>query len=476
MQVRNRFTLWLSLTAAVASVISSSFVIHEGKEEIHELVNYELSDIAESIFTEIGAATDESRAFNVSTIHFPISRYWLRIIDTSGQILYTTKLARQVGIPIRKTDKSYHVAVEIPHELLWIPSEELKDMEEIANEKVQLHVRYITKDVRGENYSVLIGRPLLLESAELKDIFQELAIGICIIILLIVVMSYIVSGRILKPISDINQMIRKIRETSLDKRIPLGKSKDELYELAASLNSMFDRLQYSFQQQRNFVGNAAHEMKSPLTILMLGHENMLAGNPDQQIRNSLEKQLNSMRRLNKLIRDLLSIARLEQQETLNREPVDISELINGILEDYLEVIRAKKIHVTTFLKPVTINVDQEKITRLFINLIDNAIKYNHQQNGILEISASMNRDYLEIQVINGGEGIPSEDIPHIFDQFHRVEKSRSQTYGGAGLGLTIARRIIVMHGGTVEVTSDRERTTFRVSLSKGWEAEVQIGD
>lgn len=243
-----------------------------------------------------------------------------------------------------------------------------------------------------------------------------------------------------------------------------GKSKDELYSLASSLNSMFDRLEHSFQRQRNFIGNASHEMKSPLTILMLGHEEMLLGNLPEEIRTDLEKQLFSMRRLNKLIRDLLSIARLEQQEGLSREPVNLDELIHGVLEDYEAILNVKQINVTTRIPYLTFSADHEKLQRLFINLIDNAIKYNCDMDGQLDIQAKQKNAFTLITVTNSGITIPAGDIPKIFNQFYRVEKSRAQVYGGTGLGLTIAQRIVEMHGGSIEVTRAKGYTTFLITL------------
>lgn len=136
-----------------------------------------------------------------------------------------------------------------------------------------------------------------------------------------------------------------------------------------------------------------------------------------------------------------------------------------ILYDYEDIISDKDIEVSVQLPEIKLLLDYEKIHRLFINLIDNGIKYNRDNNGWLRISASQDKNEVAIDVSNSGETIPEKDLTHIFKQFYRVEKSRSQAYGGTGLGLTIARRIVEMHGGTLSVTSIDNRTTFRVTLS-----------
>ncbi len=467
MKVRTTFTLWIALTSMASAIFFSMFVLHEMKEEFGEIIDYELTDIAEAVFTNIASVAvtgSNTPHIQPQTINYPLSHFWIRVADGSGRIIYATKLAETTDIPVTANNHGYIVLRNIPYDQIWIPEDELAELKGTVDHKVKLWARFFTRTIGGQDYSVHIAKPLLLISVEFNEIVRELAAGIVLTILLILVVAYLVAGRILSPLVSINNMIRQIRETSLNTRIPLRKSKDELYTLSASLNAMFDRLENSFTRQRDFIGNAAHEMKSPLTILMLGHEEMLANEPKKEIRHALEKQLYSMQRLNKLIRDLLSIARLEQQDTLRRELIDVEAKILDILEDYKEITREKRITVTTKLEPLTIAADSDKIHRLLINLLDNAIKYNKELDGTLDIAACRVRDEAVITVTNSGKTIPPEDIHHVFKQFYRVEKSRSQAYGGTGLGLTIALRIVDMHGGTLDVNSTGGITTFTVTL------------
>jgi signal transduction histidine kinase len=467
MKVRTTFTLWIALTSMASAIFFSLFVLHEMKEEFGELIDYELKDISEAVFTNIAsvAATGGNAPhIQPQTINYPLSHYWIRVADGSGRIVYTTKLAEIADIPAAPNNKGYMIRRDIPFEHIWIPEDELAELKGTVDRKVKLWARFFTRTIEGQDYSVHIAKPLLLLNAEFNEVFQELILGISITILLILGVAYLVAGRILSPLVSINNMIRQIRESSLNTRIPLRKSKDELYTLSTSLNAMFDRLENSFTRQRDFIGNAAHEMKSPLTILMLGHEEMLATDPNKEIRHALERQLYSMQRLNKLIRDLLSIARLEQQDTLKREHIDLDAKIIAILEDYSEITKGKRITVTTALEPLTLAADSDKIHRLLINLIDNAIRYNKDLDGTIDITACRVKDEAVITVTNSGQTIPPEDIHHVFKQFYRVEKSRSQAYGGTGLGLTIALRIVEMHGGTLEVNSTNGITTFLVTL------------
>ena len=467
MKVKVKFTLWISLTAMAAAIFCASFVIKEMNDQFEDSIDYELADIADAVFANLTPAASlgsQPPFIRPLTIRYPLSRFWLRVTNSSGNTIYATKLAELADIPPVKDTHGYMVERKIAREHIWIPPGEREEFDKKTDGSVKLRARLFTRDIGGQRYSVQIAKPMLVISSELNEFLHELALAIVVALLLIVTISYFVAGRILKPLVTINNLIREIRETSLNRRLPLGKSKDELYVLTASLNSMFDRLEHSFQRQRDFIGNASHEMKSPLTILMLGHEDMLSAKPPEDIRNELEKQLVTMQRLNKLIRDLLSIARLEQQETLSREPVDLPELINGVLENFDDILKAKRIKVAMQTPILVFSGDYEKLQRLFINLIDNAIKYNQDMNGRLDIKVIKQKISTLITITNSGATIPDEDIPKIFNQFYRVEKSRAQAYGGTGLGLTIAQRIAEMHGGSIEITSSESITTVLITL------------
>jgi signal transduction histidine kinase len=292
----------------------------------------------------------------------------------------------------------------------------------------------------------------------------RLAWGICGTIVLIFLSSCYLARRLLQPISTINHQVRQIREHSLNKRIPLGKSRDELHELSNSLNTMFDSLQHSFARQKQFIGDAAHELKSPLTILMLGHEEMLAGNPPEMLRLELEKQLTTMRRLNRLVRDLLAISRLEQEEVCRRETVDLDLLVRQVIDDYHDMLQARRITIEIDTSAEKIRGDSEKLLRLLINLVDNAIKYNQAKDGRITIMTEKKKGGAVLSISNTGAEIPAGDLPHVFDQFYRVEKSRSLAFGGSGLGLTIVKRIVELHGGSISVTGSNGWTTFTIRL------------
>lgn len=464
MKVRTKFTLWISLASLTATIVFTAFIFDETTEELTEFVDQELADIAENIFSVIELQHDPPQKIPPQAISYPIDHYWLKVTDKAGTTLLATKLAGFAELPLPENKPGIMVTRDIPHEQLSIPPEGEEDLEGLAIEKVKLRVRFFTRTLHNTEYAVQIAKPLLLVDAEIKEILRELGVGVVVTIFVILFVAYFVAGKLLDPLATINSMIREIRENSLDMRIPVGKSRDELHSLTVSLNSMFDRLEHSFKEQKDFISNASHELKSPLTVLMLGHEEMLCGSLPKEIRSELEKQLHSMRRLNKLIRDLLSIARLEQQESLDRETVVLDELIETTLGEYSEMLKSKRIRVTNSTTQIAVLGDRDKLHRLFINLIDNAIKYNFDHDGNIDIQTAKDGNTVIVTVTNSGQAIPTEDLPLLFKQFHRVEKSRSCAYGGAGLGLTIAKRIAQLHSGELEVVNANHITSFRIIL------------
>ena len=466
MKVRTRFTLWISLAALSTATLCSLFVYHQLLDEPYTLIDRELAEVAGTVFSNLELSRPDNSASPLPHDDQHLERYWLKILDSTGKTILASPLAGKIDIPFPEDKKAFFLTRHIPLSFLWIDPDDMDELDEVTDDSVRFRARLLTNTHGTENYTLLIAKPLLFLDLELRELLTRLITGIFVAIILIFLISYYLAGRILRPLTTINQEVKEIRENSLSRRIPLGNSRDELYVLSHSLNNMFDRLQHSFLRQKEFIGNAAHELKSPLTILMLGQEEMLAGRPPESIRKELEKQLNTMRRLSKLVRNLLDISRLEQEETCSREPVRIHALIFQVLEDYREILQARNIAIETHIEECHLLGDSEKLLRLIINLIDNAIKYNDATNRKIKITALESQERITLTIANTGAEIPAADLPHLFDQFYRVEKSRSQAFGGSGLGLTIAKRIVELHGGSLEVEYREGWITFSVILPR----------
>ncbi len=167
--------------------------------------------------------------------------------------------------------------------------------------------------------------------------------------------------------------------------------------------------------------------------------------------------------MSRLVKNLLDLSALELKECLDLKEIDLAELLKSVLSDYEVVFSAKKIDVQTHIPPkLAIKGDREHLQRAIVNLVDNAIKYNHE-GGKIKLKASAKNKGVHLSLFNTGTGIPAPDLDRVFVQFYRVEKSRSAEYGGSGLGLSIVKRIIELHGGRIDIESESEAWT-RVNI------------
>jgi signal transduction histidine kinase len=229
---------------------------------------------------------------------------------------------------------------------------------------------------------------------------------------------------------------------------------------------MFDRLQYSFARQKQFIADASHELKSPITSLSLFMEDAihLEDLPDT-FRLRLIRQYNILQRMRRLVKNLLDLSALEIRERMDFEELNLSDLANSIYEDFADVLEARHIDLSIDI-PEGLHIigGRDSLQRVLINLVDNAIKYN-MDGGKIEITAKVKNDMVYLSVCNTGSGIPEKDIDRVFEQFYRVEKSRSSQYGGSGLGLTIVKQIVELHRGSISIESEpKSRTRVNIRL------------
>ena len=446
MKIRNKITLWITGTGILVSLVFSLIIFVEMKELPYKSIDAGLEVIAQ-ILGRLAIAGRIAPGGNIpGDLPIDMNRYWIKIYDSHMKVLYQTELARHVSLPMRNNKKAYTVTEFIPEKSI--------DLGQEGNE-VSFRVRTINVRQNGLHSIIQIGKPVGRLHDEVVDLVQGIALGLLVTTLLLIVLSYVVAGRILKPISVINRMARDISDKTLHQRIPLGRSRDELYELSSSLNRMFDRLQYSFDLQKQFIADASHELKSPITLLMLFMEESIhrKGLPDS-FRQRLIHQTNILRRMSRLVKNLLDLSALELKKNIDLKEVSLPDLLKSVLEDYEDVFNAKKINITVDVpEMLQVKGDRDELQRVLINLVDNAIKYNHQGGEIRIGATEINRKII-LSLFNTGIGIPKADLDKVFEQFYRVEKSRSLRYGGSGLGLTIVKRIIELHGGTLKMESE----------------------
>lgn len=313
---------------------------------------------------------------------------------------------------------------------------------------------------------VLVGRSVAPELHDFRFAALKLfAIGSGIL-LLGLAGGWWLASRAIRPIEDISAAAAKISAGDLSQRINTAETESELGKLAAVLNSTFARLETSFAQQQQFTSDAAHELRTPVSVMLTQTQTTLNRERSaDEYRETLEACRRSAQRMRRLIESLLELARLDAgQEQLKRRKFDLAATARDCLELIQPLADERGVKVFSELAPQEIAGDSERLAQVITNLFTNAIQYN-RIGGEVWVNLKKEHGVAILTISDKGVGIASEDLPHIFERFYRGDKSRSAGNGHAGLGLAICQAIIAAHGGIIEVSSkEGSGTTFTVRL------------
>jgi signal transduction histidine kinase len=261
-------------------------------------------------------------------------------------------------------------------------------------------------------------------------------------------LGWLAAGRILRPLTTITATARRISATSLTQRLDLHGPDDELKELGDTLDSLFDRLEDSFQAQRHFVANASHELRTPLsadrTLLQVSLEDPDAPGPWQAVAQEL---LDSNTEQERLIEALLALA-TSQAGLHHREPVDLSALVSSVLLTPRHEVNRLGLYVETVTKPAVLDGDPVLAERLVANLVDNAVRHNIP-GGHVQVTTRTSGGHAVLSVTNTGPAIPPETVDRLFQPFQRLRAHHADKSDGHGLGLSIVAAIATAHDATV---------------------------
>lgn len=307
----------------------------------------------------------------------------------------------------------------------------------------------------GSNRCFLVGRSIQGELAELAQLAWYLTAAGAGVLALGLLGGAWLTARALRPIADISGTAERIAAGDLSQRITSTGSSDELKRLTAVLNHTFTRLDAAFTQQQRFTADAAHELRTPVSVILTHAENGLATTPlSEEQRESFDACCRAARRMRSLIESLLQLARLDAgQELHNRENIDLAELARDAVELVQPLADQRGITIHHELQTVSVRADAERLMQVLINLLTNAIQYNHAQ-GEVRITVSPHHSAAEISIADNGPGIAPEHLPHLFERFYRADTSRSGKDDHSGLGLAISKAIVEAHGGTLAAQSE----------------------
>jgi two-component system OmpR family sensor kinase len=279
--------------------------------------------------------------------------------------------------------------------------------------------------------------------------------------------------RTLIPLSNMVDTVEQIDAGNLAERFPASQGQIEIDRLAASFNRMLERLEASFEaekeakeQMRRFVADASHELRTPLTSIHGFLEVLLRGamNQPDQLQKALKSMHGESERINKLVHDLLLLAKLDRTPSIELTEGELGGVIKE-MEPHLRLLAGNRRLDLRMALHTRCRFEEDKMKQVLLNLFYNAVQHTHPENGHIEISVGPVPEGIQIAVKDNGMGIPKEHLPHVFDRFYRSDSSRTRKYGGAGLGLSITKSIVEVHGGTIRAeTTEGEGSTFYVLL------------
>jgi len=273
------------------------------------------------------------------------------------------------------------------------------------------------------------------------------------------VIGWLVAGQALQPLREITATARRVADRSLHERIALTGPRDEIKDLADTLDAMLERLDRSFDSQRRFVANASHELRTPLTITRtLVEVALLDAAADEKVKQLGATLLAVNQRHEKLIDGLLTLASSEQRAA-EFHPVDLAEVVGHVVAELRPVSDKASVAIETDLATAIVSGDAFLLERLIQNLVENGIQYNLPDKGWVSVRTGSGAEGVELVVENSGPVVPAYEVPNLFEPFRRLAASerlagvaRTSIVRGAGLGLSIVRSIAHTHGGQVQAT------------------------
>jgi two-component system OmpR family sensor kinase len=390
---------------------------------------------------------------------------WTRVLDAQGHVVYETQPLR--GLLLKPA------SVQTP-----LAGGEWEDTIRLGT----IHlVRFYARPVRAHGAIIAVvqvGQPLDLvtETAGLSALV--LALLLPLIALICLGGSYWLAGRALAPVRRLTRLANAVQDSGdVRQRVPVPLARDEIRDLAETLNAMLARLDTAFTVQRRFVADASHDLRTPVAAMLSLAENARDGIGSQTPAQSLAAIAEQAQRLRQLINNLLHLSRADEGcLTLEREPIRLDMLVRDIAISLLPLAQERQVTLQPGrLDEVTIEGDISQLLLVVMNLVDNALTYTPAGSAIT-LSVQHTGNQARVTVQDTGIGIAPDDLPHIFERFYRADAARQRATGGSGLGLAIVQTLVDAHHGTIDVSSTPGKgTTFIVTLPAAHHAQSIVG-
>jgi heavy metal sensor kinase len=326
---------------------------------------------------------------------------------------------------------------------------------DLQTDQGKIRLRNEEVSAEGDVYLLVVGASMRQMEDALRSFLKALAWLIPAGVLLAAVAAWFMAGKALEPVAELGKAAGEIAVTSLDRRLPVRGTNDELDQLAAEFNDTLARLEKAVGEMKQFTASISHELRTPLAVLRGEAEiALMEADSTDQYRRVLSSQLEEFEKLSRMINQLLTLARAESGEVaIAHEPVNLSNMARSIAEQVEPVAASKDVTLSWHCDPgVMLRGDGSWIERVILNLADNAIKFT-RPGGHVWITVTRNEHDALLEVADDGIGIVPEAVPHVFERFYRADPSRANRADGAGLGLSLVKWAVDQHHGSVQVDS-----------------------
>jgi heavy metal sensor kinase len=471
MNIRTKFLLWFN-SANFLVIILFSLVTYLGAiHSMEEGIDNRLHSVAEATSyimerppqggAPLACGTREFEDILAAFLGYSGSEGFVRIVDTEGRMISCTSSPLFPDIKLNPKEMA----------TLKINKHFYKDYgnpQGLKDKKIRVLFFPITYQSKFSGYVEVGGSLAKLESMK-SSLLKLFTVIIPLILLVSNIGGILIFNKGLRPIMFLSSELKNITANELYKRLPLPSSKDEIRELFESINEMIARLEKSFEQVRQFSGDASHELRTPLTIMKGEVEvAMRSERTVEEYQDILVSVLEEIERMTRIIEDLLLIAKSDSKEMIiEKRNINLKDILCELCEQLCMFAENKDVTLNcSDMDDLMIMADPLRVRQVFVNIIENAIKYN-VQGGSVNVSLHELEKGIVVEVRDTGIGIRKEDSGKIFDRFYRADKSRKREIGGAGLGLSICKWIIEGHGGHIVVDSQFGKgSIFKIWLPK----------
>jgi len=454
--VRTRLTLWYAGVLAVSLIAFAVLIYYTAVASLHERQDESLKSTAQTVASAYEEELQEQQSISkagqivMAELIFP-NRY-VQIVDSAGHQLATSKNASEMRTPM-------------PAAVLTRARE--RNFDFITADGFRFAVVPISSD-QALGFAA-VAEPLSVIEEGLSRLRRDFFAGVPLVLLVASLAGYFLARKSLSSIASMSAQTQRISAESLSSRLDVTNPRDELGRLATTINDLLGRLENAFTEQQRFIADASHELRTPLAVLRGETEVALENTRTvDEYQESLSLIKDEAERLSRIVEDLFILARqpIDAPAKLVREPVVLNDAVRDCARaaQVLATRKGVQLNVHNTSPPIALSGDEDLLKRMILNLLDNAVKYTPAGG---EISLTLERENGNAQIVvrDTGIGIPEQEQSRVFDRFYRVDKARSRTLGGAGLGLSIVRWIVDAHGGKIQIdSSDGVGSVFTVEL------------